>query len=218
MKDSAVTRWWWVRHAPVIYKEGVIYGQLDVPCDTSDTDSFRALARTLPKDAVWVTSHLSRTKETAAAIAAQGLKTSKPIVEPDFAEQNMGDWQLKTWDELNVETDQLYRAFWHDPAHNAPPGGESFVDVINRVSAVIRRFNADYAGADIVAVAHGGTIRAAVAMALDLTPERALAVTTSNLALTRLDFTADEGEHVSYGIRVGKNGAWRVVGINMPSA
>lgn len=217
MKVPVVTRWWWVRHAPVISKEGVIYGQRDVPCDTSDADSFRVLARNLPKDAVWVTSHLSRAKETAAAIAAQGLEIPTPIIEPDLAEQNLGDWQGKAWDDFDMATDQSYRAFWRDPARNAPPGGESFVEVIDRVSRVIRRLNTERVGTDIVAVAHGGTIRAAVALAFDLAPECALTVMTNNLALTRLEFFADEGEHISHGVRAGKNGSWRVIGINIPS-
>ena len=56
-----------------------------------------------------------------------------------------------------------------------------------------------------MAVAHGGTIRAALAVALALDPESALAFNTDNLALTRIDHLAlEEGE------------AWRVVGVNLP--
>ena len=68
------TRWWWVRHAPVIDVEGLMYGAMDVDCDTSDAQSFGSLASVLPSDAVWVTSHLSRTHKTAAAIGEAGLE------------------------------------------------------------------------------------------------------------------------------------------------
>lgn len=61
-------RWWWVRHAPVVGHRGELNGQRDVPCDTSDSRAFAALAAVLPADAVWVTSHLSRARDTAAAI------------------------------------------------------------------------------------------------------------------------------------------------------
>ncbi len=62
------TRWWWVRHAPVVENGGRIYGQDDFNCDCSDAATFQALARLLPADPVWVTSHLRRTQQTARAI------------------------------------------------------------------------------------------------------------------------------------------------------
>src|SRR4029077_4824748 len=59
-KDGFVrTRWWWIRHAPVIVDEGRIYGQIDLPCDCSDARVFASLARLLPRKAVWLTSHLA---------------------------------------------------------------------------------------------------------------------------------------------------------------
>ena len=44
-----VTRWWWVRHGPVPSQKGLIYGQRDVSCDTSDVAAFQRLAKTLPE-------------------------------------------------------------------------------------------------------------------------------------------------------------------------
>ena len=207
---STATRWWWVRHAPVVGYDGRLYGQTDVPCDTSDSDSFRALAAALPGDAVWVISHLSRTQRTAAAIAAAGLETPPPLVEPDLAEQFFGDWQGLTWDEMQAADADAFEVFWQEPAGNAPPGGESFAAVIERTAAVVERLTALHAGRDIVAVTHGGTIRAALAMALDLTPAKGLALTVDTLSLTRID-------HVTGGFLRGHGGAWRVSAMNVPA-
>ena len=55
------TRWWWVRHAPVRNDGGNIYGQSDLACDTSDTYVFNAVAKVLPRNAVWYSSNLMRT-------------------------------------------------------------------------------------------------------------------------------------------------------------
>ena len=44
-----ITRWWWVRHAPVRNDGGNIYGQTDLACDTSDTEVFDAVAKILPR-------------------------------------------------------------------------------------------------------------------------------------------------------------------------
>ena len=71
------TRFWWVRHAPVRADGGRIYGQRDLSCDCTDGHVFVALARVLPRDAVWVASNLRRTHETARAIwAAEVLNRS----------------------------------------------------------------------------------------------------------------------------------------------
>ena len=210
---DGVTRWWWVRHAPVIDHNGKIYGQSDIGCDVSDRASFEGLAGKLPQGAVWVTSHLSRTIDTANAILAAGgpvpADPDEPLVEKDFAEQSFGDWQNHSWDDLHAAGSPEYKAFWDNPGYNAPPGGESLNELIQRASRVIVRMNDDFAGRDIVAVTHGGTIRAAIALAMQAEPLTALAVKIDNLTLTRLDFVADR-------LFKGQGGQWRVNGINLP--
>lgn len=213
--SSQTTRWWWIRHAPVVGHNGKIYGQADMPCDVSDTPSFKGLAGKVPEGAVWVTSHLSRTIDTANAILSAGgpgpVDPDEPLVEKDFAEQSFGDWQNHSWDELHALGVPEYKTFWESPGYNAPPGGESFNDLIVRTSKTIERMNESYEGRDIVAVTHGGTIRAAVALALKTEPLMALAVQIDNLTLTRLDHVADR-------LFKGQGGHWRVSGINLPPA
>ena len=92
--------------------------------------------------------------------------------------------------ELTAQRDGAWHRFWLAPAHEAPPGGESFTAVVERVSGTVRRLSATHAGRDIVAVTHGGTIRAALAIALNIDPEQALAFSVDNCALTRLDHIA----------------------------
>jgi len=78
-----------------------------------------------------------------------------------------------------------------------------------RASAAIDRLTAANGGRDIVAVAHAGSIRAALALALDLDPWRGLAVQIDNLSLTRL-------EYVPGRLDMGHANAWRVVTVNQP--
>ncbi len=209
------TRWWWVRHAPVTVNNGCCYGQNDLTCDTTNAAAFRSLAAALPRDAVWVTSTLRRTHETAAAIVAAGLPGPAAIpgpgvhVEVDLAEQHFGEWQGKSYTSLAEERAEEYHRFWLAPAHEAPPGGESFVQLITRAQRPIARLTAAYAGRDIIAVTHGGTIRAALGIALDLPPEAALAFTVDNLSLTRLDHFGDS--------EPGQGHGWRVAAVNLPA-
>jgi alpha-ribazole phosphatase len=206
---AAPTCWWWVRHAPIVGAPAHIYGQSDVGCDTGDRQAFHALADLLPSDAVWVISSLRRTRETAEAIAAAGMAVPVPHVEPDFAEQNFGRWQGLTWEEMEAADPALYAAFWRDPTRNVPPEGESYVTQIARTRAAFERLTAEHPGRNVVSVSHGGTIRAAVAVSLDLTPEAAMAVVIDNLSVTRIN-------HVEDGLLRSRARVWQIQGVNMP--
>jgi broad specificity phosphatase PhoE len=208
---SVTTRFWWVRHAPVDH-DGRIYGRKDMPCDCTDATVFAGLAKQLPREAVWVTSDLRRTHETARAIVAAGLPGPAQIPGPetttiaDLAEQSFGDWQGMTYDELRQLRGGAFHRFWHAPAHEQAPGGESFVDVMNRVAKAVHSLIEPHRGRDIIAVAHGGTIRAALGLALGLDPEACLAFTMENCSVTRIDFI--EGPGMGHG--------WRVITVNRP--
>ena len=70
---SRVTRWWWIRHAPVAAPAGRLYGRSDVAADFSDTDSLAALAAALPDRAIWLASPLQRATKTAEALLAAAI-------------------------------------------------------------------------------------------------------------------------------------------------
>ena len=76
---------------------------------------------------------------------------------------------------------------------------------------MIERLTALHKGRDIVAVAHGGTIRAALAVALELKPEQGMAISFGTLSVSVL-------EHVEDGLLRGAGGVWRVVGVNRLSS
>ncbi|GAB5470191.1 MAG: histidine phosphatase family protein [Rhodospirillales bacterium] len=182
------TRWWWIRHAPVTANQGRLYGQCDHPCDVDDPATFEALARLVPKDAVWVTSTLLRTIQTAQAIRERmSVAPAEPFAYPEFMEQHFGDWQGRSYEEVKNGDLGHWHRFWLAPAEAAPPGGESFVHLMDRVRDKIYALNAQYSGRDLVAVTHGGTIRAALAEALGLHPEHALRLSVDNCSLTRID-------------------------------
>ncbi len=202
---GVTTRWWWVRHAPVTENKGRVYGQTDFSCDVSTSEHFEALSKVLPKNAVWVHSPLKRTRETAQAICNGGYGICEMQVVPDFIEQHFGEWQGRTYEELKESKDSSYHRFWLAPAASVPPGGESFEHLMARVSVAIERLNVEHAGRDIVAVTHGGTIRAAVAHALRLDPEAALRVEVNNTHLTVLEHFAATSRHPP---------SWRALCIN----
>ena len=124
---TTVTRWWWIRHAPVTVNNGCIYGQTDLPCDCSSDAAFGGLAARLPRDAVWVTSNLKRTHQTAAGIVRAGLPGPDPIpgpgviVEPDLAEQSFGEWHGMPYEELKASRAEQWQwgSLWRWASGNA---------------------------------------------------------------------------------------------------
>ena len=182
------TNLWLVRHAPVDGPRGVIHGP-DAPADTGDAVAFAALKAKLPPNAFAVCSPARRTFETALAL---GLD---PLTQACFGEQDFGAWTGRRHDDLAAELGEAYRDFWKSPASNAPPGGESFVEQIGRTADGL----AALPPGDAVLIVHSGTIRAALAVALDLAPEAALRFVIDPLSLTRID-RLDHG--------------WRVVAVN----
>ncbi len=200
-----ITRWWWLRHAPVPERRGRVFGQMDVDADISDVAILNSLASCLPRDALWVTSPLKRASQTAAALAKAVGHDAEPLVEPDFAEQDFGLWQGLTHNEMAERFPRENELFWKTPGSASPPGGESFAQVMERVGRAIAALSRDHLHEERIVFAHGGVIRAALAAALDCGPERALCFAVDNLSVTRIDRMILPGEAVQ----------WRVSGVNL---
>jgi broad specificity phosphatase PhoE len=190
--ESNETRWWWIRHAPVVGPNDHIYGQRDLEANCSDDALFKGIANMLPDEAVLITSDLRRTIQTADAIGAAGLPLSEATRDPAMREQHLGTWQGKRRDEFARERPRRPGQSWLAPAFERAPEGESFVDLIARVGPAVNLHTETHRGRDIICVAHGGTIRAALAVALGLDPERVLNFSIANCSVTRLDHIHDE--------------------------
>ncbi len=112
-------------------------------------------------DAVYA-SPLERTRETAGAIAkALGLKVK---LDKGLLEADIGDWtgqELKT-----VRRTPEWKIVHSYPSGFRFPGGESFVEMQNRIVSALDRLRRAHAGETIVCVSHADTIKAAVAHAL----------------------------------------------------
>ena len=202
------TRWWWVRHAPVRNDGGNIYGQKDMDCDCSDRVVFNAVSKILPRDAVWFASRLKRTHQTADAIWAAGFpKPDAMPHEEDFNEQHLGDWQGMNRADFFASRPISVGSYWFAPIDERSPNGESFMDLYTRTRRGIDRINREHAGRDVVVVAHGGTIKSAIGLALNDQPDRGLAFTIDNCSITRLDHLGSDG-HSGWRIPMVNQQPW----------
>ncbi len=200
------TRFWWVRHAPVVDNGARVYGGAEIDADTSDTDLFAGLARALPQIATFVASALARTRQTLAAVKAQGRDDipEAPALDSRLNEQSLGDWHGRPIAEVFPQG-WPWPGFWMLEAATRPPGGESFADLCGRVEAAIHDLKERHRGRDIVVAGHGGTIRAALRLALDLPADAALAFSVGHCSITRID-------HIDGAAR---GEAWRVGAVNL---
>lgn len=199
-----VTRFFLVRHALVEPSARLtMYGAMDVGlCEIAlaqEAATYRWLAARLPQPARWCVTPLSRTRATAAAIFAAGHPEAPLEVQPALIEQRLGAWEGLPHEAFAERLRQRPHPFWSIAASERPPGGESFADVVARVGPAIERLAAEEAGRDVVIVAHGGSIRAALAHAMGAPPEAVLAFSIRNLSLTRIE-------------KVGAD--WRVAAVN----
>jgi broad specificity phosphatase PhoE len=186
------TRFFLVRHALVEPSaRAFLYGAMDVAlCDLAlrqEAAAYRWLAQRLPHPARWAVTNLSRTRATAAAIFAAGYPEAALDTEAGLAEQHLGDWQGIPHEALPALLTHRPHPFWPHAGEEHPPGGESFRQVQARVAAVLERMATLLEGQDVVIIAHGGSIRAALAHAMGLTPDQALVFSVKNLSLTRIE-------------------------------
>jgi broad specificity phosphatase PhoE len=219
--QRTTTRFWLIRHATVAPEAlAVLYGQRDVPvCGDrmlTDVPRYTYLARVLPCNADWLVTPLSRTHRTAEAISRAGYGTTNPVVEPGLIEQSFGQWEGRSMTEFAGA--RAEHPFWPIGGDAEPPGGESFAQLRSRVGAALTRRTENHLGRDIVAISHGGAIRAAIAHALSLSAHQALSLAIENLSLTVLEHHTSWHPTPAATPKAIAEGAWRIVTINEHSA
>lgn len=165
-------------------------GRSDVPLTGAGVAQAAAAAKRLESagiDAI-VASPLQRTVQTAEQVAGV---TGLPVVTEDgFRETDFGDWEGLTFAEVRERWPSEMTAWLADP-QVAPPGGESFAEVSERVTAALHRVLADRTGQRILIVSHVTPIKTLVAAAL-LAPSAALyRMHLDVAALCEIDWYAD---------------------------
>lgn len=201
MSGFAVTRWWLIRHAPVNNPDGVIYGRTDLPAIFEDDGLLKRVSAALPEDAIRVASNLARSIDTLKRLSLAQRDQLDIKVIPALVEQDFGVWEGQRW--ADIPADQA-RMFWDDYASSVPPGGESFNQLAVRVGEAFHALTTEYAGRNIVAVLHGGSIRAILASILGTPPAASLSFDVAPLAITRVDY-----------LDAPDNPGWRIGSVNL---
>ena len=165
-------------------------GRTDAPLTDTGVQQAAAAAKRLAQAGIGaiVSSPLERTVRTAEEVSAV---TGVPAVTDDgFRETDFGAWEGMTFAEVRERWPSEMTAWLADPSV-APPDGESFVQVSERVTAALHRVLAERASETVLIVSHVTPIKTLVAAALLAPPAALFRMHLDVAALCEIDWYAD---------------------------
>jgi broad specificity phosphatase PhoE len=144
-------------------RESRFQGHADPPLNELGREQAAELAAALAVEeiAAVYSSPLQRALETAHAVAEPHRLSALPV--DGLREVDVGSWQALTRDEVEQRFPEHFRR-WLDYGRGWDDG-ESYEEMGERALAALEALAARHEGERIVAVTHGGPIRAALARA-----------------------------------------------------
>lgn len=151
-----------IRHGETDWNASLRYqGHAKIPLNQNGREQARKAGERLAryKAIALYSSDIIRAAETAEIVgAAVGLT---PRMMPELREIDVGQWEGLTPEELYRRFPEHMQAFDRDPARTVRLGGESYAQLQQRALVALNTIHAAHAGDEtVLAVSHGGTIRA----------------------------------------------------------
>lgn len=188
-----------VRHGATEWNAtGRFVGRTDLALSELGRRQASALGRMLKHQPIAriISSDLARARATAEGIAASHALPVKLDVR--LREFDFGAWEGLTWSEIAAAYPEVADTHAHAARLYAPQGGETFIDVRERVAALINSLTPQNFPGVTVLVAHAGVIHAALSATLGAEFD-AMAVTIKTGSVTRLTM---------------KNGHWHLMSLS----
>ncbi|HEV3255357.1 MAG TPA: histidine phosphatase family protein [Gemmataceae bacterium] len=135
-------------------------------------------------------SPMLRAVQTAAIVAAPHGLSPQPL--EALTECDVGRWEGLDWQAIRCLDAEAYQRFMDNPAEHGYPGGETFADVYQRVSAALEEVLTVHACQSILVVAHHTVNRAYLAGLMGLSLSQARQVTLDNCGISVIVRTRDE--------------------------
>ena len=199
LPSARATRFLVIRHGETTFgAQARFTGREDVPLTDRGRRQAAAVADRVGSlaPAVVLTSPLVRCRDTAKAI---GTRSGAQSVEDDrLLDGGLGEWTGLRVDEIEAGWPEEFAAWRRDPA-GAPPGGESFTQVRDRVRPLMTEALRDYQGDTVVLVTHAAVAKMILTTALQVDPAVAyrLRVDTGSLSAFSV---AEDGSIVVWAV------------------
>ncbi|MFF1747375.1 bifunctional RNase H/acid phosphatase [Streptomyces mirabilis] len=136
-----------------------------------------------------VASPLTRTRQTAAAVAARlGLDVA---IEDGLRETDFGAWEGLTFGEVQERYPEDLKTWLASPKAEPTGGGESFAATARRIATTRDKLIASYAGRTVLLVSHVTPIKSLVRLAIGAPPESLYRMELSAASLSAVAYYAD---------------------------
>ncbi|MFK0021567.1 bifunctional RNase H/acid phosphatase [Streptomyces sp. NPDC090798] len=136
-----------------------------------------------------VASPLTRTRQTAAAVAARlGLDVA---IEDGLRETDFGAWEGLTFAEVQERYPDDLKTWLASPKAEPTGGGESFAATARRIATTRDKLIASYAGRTVLLVTHVTPIKTLVRLAIGAPPESLYRMELSAASLSAVAYYAD---------------------------
>ena len=197
-----VTRIVALRHGETAWNVDTrIQGQLDIGLNAQGLWQAQRAAQALaddPLDAIY-SSDLERAWVTASTLA-QGQARIPPLrPHRGLRERHFGSLQGLTWQEIEtLHPEHASRWRGRDPEWS-PPGGESLLQLRERVARTVAELAAAHMGQHIALVAHGGVLDVLYRLATGQETQAPRTWHLGNAAINRLLWTPDGLRLVGWG-------------------
>lgn len=151
-----------VRHPQPLVAPGVCYGRSDLAVAPEQLrKTLAALRATLPPGLPLYSSPLRRCAELAARLSPAPLYDAR-LVEMDF-----GAWEMQPWDDIPRAGIDAWAG---DMVNYRPGGGESVLQMAERIAAFHADLQRQLNGGDAIVVCHAGAMRLLAACHGGMTP------------------------------------------------
>jgi alpha-ribazole phosphatase len=180
-----------IRHTQPAIESGICYGQSDLCLAESFKKELEDVQKKIQalKPAAAFSSPLQRCQKLAIELGLQNLKLDARLMELNF-----GAWEMQAWTSIpKQEWDNWCQNF----SSLAPPDGEAFCDLFERVSAFTTELEQSHNGDDVLVITHSGVIRALLAKALNLPLTEVFRFQVDYGSVSRVDF-GRTGSSVAY--------------------
>ena len=187
-----------IRHGETAWnKEGRYQGITDVALNETGKAQAKACGQAMkevPIDKI-ISSDLCRARYTAEAV--RGDRDLEIQIDPRLRELNFGDWETKTFDQIESTWPGLIDQIYRRPDPVKVPHGESFQELQDRAWAAVKDVIDECEdGQTLLVVAHGGTLRTIICKLLHLPISYCWNFSQGNTCINRIFYNGmDENDH-----------------------
>jgi alpha-ribazole phosphatase len=184
-----------IRHGETLYNRSRRYqGHGDMSLTKKGKRQAKEVAirlRNESLDAIY-SSDLKRTRYTAKVI--NGYHSLKINILPELREIDFGDWEGKTYNEIQKEWKGLLSRWEKEPSKIKIPNGESIKDLAGRVRFTIKKIISNHLDQKIAIITHGGPIRIILMNALGLGADNWWEMITSNGGISIIEYQSKKAK------------------------